>query len=219
LGRIGPQFFDAQRVEGEARGIVASVAEYGLDGVDPVVAAFFEDTASLELTIRSEWRWPFSWLWRVGRRVMRWNGQFVYPLREGTIVTRVFPIAGKRAVIRTYVDGGAMQSVAYDVWRGNMRAWFPLPGGGIRGVLAPSQTERGVMLSSKPRGAGVWLVIGPLAIPAPLGEVFELWPEDGVLVGRHVQSMLGIRFATHHYRFHKLTPSPSEPGISRGSKP
>jgi hypothetical protein len=145
---------------------------------------------------------------------MRWIGQFVYPVRDGTIVTRVFPIAGKRAVIRTYVDGAAMQSVAYDVWRGNMRAWFPLPGGGIRGVLAPSRTERGVVLSSKPRGAGVWLVIGPIAIPAPLGESLELWAEDGVLVGCHVQSMFGFRFATHHYRFTNGTPVPSAEAFS-----
>ena len=228
MWRIGPRYFDAQREAGDARGLVERVAAYAHAGIDtarvhPAIAAFFEETASLELYVRSRWRFPFSLAWRLGRPVMRWIGQFVYPLVSGRILTRVFPLAGRRAVIRTYDDGGAMQSVAYDVWRGDMRAVFPLPGGHLRGVLrmVPIGEDEGgrlaVAMTSRPRGAGVWLVVANrLAIPAPLGEEMSLWAagtscvpaelrEDplgnATIVGRHVQTVFGIRFATHHYWF------------------
>jgi hypothetical protein len=242
LWRIGPHHFDTQRTPGEARGLVERIDEYtGIDTarVHPAIVPFIEDTASLELLIRSRWHFPFSLVWRLGRRVMRWIGQFVYPLAEGRIFTRVFPIAGAHAVIRTYDDGGAMQSVAYDVWRGAMRARFPLPGGHLRGVLRMmpvGEDDTGklaVVMTSRPRGAGVWLVLGNrLPIPAPLGEEMALWaagtscvpaehrddPLGGAtIVGRHVQRVFGIRFATHHYWFRKWTPSLAAPTISEAS--
>jgi hypothetical protein len=89
-----------------------------------------------------------------------------------------------------------------------------------------------VVMTSKPRGAGVWLVLGGLAIPAPLGEEMSLWaagtscvpaelrddPLGGAtIVGRHVQRAFGIRFATHHYWFRKWTPSLVASAISDAS--
>jgi hypothetical protein len=202
-GRVGADFF-ARRGAIVAReraptGVVDGIEDLrnpGIDPrrVDPAVVAFFEDTASLDLHIRSHWRFPFSIAWRLGRWFMRWVGQFVLPLEEARIVTQTFALdperdgrSDARAVIRTYADSGeVMQAVAYATWERAgaryMSAAFPMPGGQMMGILrldAITEDARAVVLTSESKDgddAGVWLVLGStLAIPAPFGERLELW--------------------------------------------
>ena len=192
------------------RGLVDRLADLAHPGLDvarvhPAIAVFFEDTASLELRIESRWRFPFSIGWRLLRPLMRWIGQFVLPVHEATVVTRVLALdadedgrSDARAAIRTYTGTGeVMQVVAYATHeRGGARfmsAAFPLPGGQVLGILrldAIGEDEGGrlsVALTSARRGddAGVRFVLGRVAIRAPLGERIELWaagmrgaPED-----------------------------------------
>ncbi len=224
------------------RGVVDRVADLANPGVDvarihPAVARFFEDTASLDLLVRSHWRFPFSWVWPIARHAMRLIGQFVLPRREGRIVTRAMAIdpsldgrADARAVIRAYAGSGeVMQAVAYATWqRGESRymsAVFPMPGGNVAGILrleplgADAEDRTGAALTSRQRDgddAGVWLVVGPVAIPWVFGERLELWAPgmtgvpDGVdpgafpgatLLGRHEQRIFGVVFVVHHYWF------------------
>jgi len=230
--RIGADFF-ARRgaiVAGTPRGVVDRIADLAHPGIDtarvhPAVAAFFEDTGGLELVIRSHWRWPFSWLWWLWRHVMRLIGQFVLPLREARVTTAVHALdaaadgrPGARAVIRSYADTGrVMQVVAYATWtrgdRSYMSAAFPLPGGQVAGILRLDPLpEDAIELTSRRRDrddAGVWLVLGPLALRSPFGERIRLWPcttpasplPGATLAGEHVQTLFGIRFVTHHYWF------------------
>jgi hypothetical protein len=173
---------------------LADLAHAGIDvgRVHPAIAVFFEDTAALELRIESRWRFPFSIAWRIARPFMRWIGQFVLPLGEARVLTRVMAIdarrdgrASARAVLRTYADTGEiMQVVAYATWEQGgaryMSAAFPLPGGQILGILRldPIGDEGAVALTSARRDgddAGVRAVIGGVAIRAPLGEHLEMW--------------------------------------------
>jgi hypothetical protein len=154
--RIGADFFEriGARTEPAAapRGVVDRIEDLANPAIEvarihPAVVAFFEDTGGLDLVIRSRWRFPFSISWAIFRHVMRWVGQFVLPLREGRIATRVHGLdaardgrSDARAVIRTYVDGGdVMQAVAYATWERDatryMSAAFPLPGGHVAGIL------------------------------------------------------------------------------------
>src|SRR5262245_42325778 len=87
--RIGADFFVRRRavVAGSPRGVVDRIGDLAHPGIDtarihPAIVAFFEDTGGLDLVIRSHWRWPVAWLWRVWRWVMRLIGQFVLPVRE-----------------------------------------------------------------------------------------------------------------------------------------
>lgn len=232
--RIGARIFERRRllVPGTARGIVDRIAAYahpGLDParVDPAIVAFFEDTASLELAIRSRWRFPMSVLWLVGRLAMLLIGQFVLPRRTGRVVTRIAAIdAGRdgrpapRAAIRTYTGGGTFQAVAYATYRHYMSASFPLPGGQIGALLRLDAIPGGVALTSRRDGdeAGVWFVVGRLPIRSPLGERLALWPAGApeapreladapfapMLVGQHEQRIFGWRFVTHDYWFRRL---------------
>jgi hypothetical protein len=241
---IGADFFDRRGAlaRGPApRGVVERIADLAHPGIDvarvhPAVARFFEDTAALELWVESRWRFPLSWLWPLGRRLMRAIGQFVLPLREGRIVTQVLAIdraldgrGDARAVIRAYADSGeVMQAVAYATWEAEgtryMSASFPMPGGQVAGLLRLDALEAddegwlAVELTSRRKRdrAGLWLVVGPLALPAPFGERLRLWPAGAAaappeldptrfaratIVGLHEQRLLGFRFVTHRYWF------------------
>lgn len=238
--RIGADFFERRGwvAAGAPRGVVDRIEDLAHPGVDvtkidPRVVAFFDDTAGLELHIRSRWVFPFSLLWRAFFFLVRWMGQFVYPRDEGRIVTRAFAVDREkdgrpdaRGILRTYVDSNdVMQAVSYATWerdgRRFMSAAFPLLFGRMMGLLRmdPLGDHGGVVLTSARRDgddAGVWFVLGPLAIPTPLGERLELWPpgERGApveapppgipaptILGRHEQRVFGIRFVTHHYWF------------------
>lgn len=200
--RVGADYFARRKAlsleKPGPRGLVEAMADLANPGVDvtrvhPAIVVFFDDTASLELLIRSHWRFPFSLAWRIFRPLMRWIGQFVLPLDEGRIVTRVFGLtdsaSGARAVIREYVDdGGVMQVVSYASCEGNagrlMSVTFPLPGGHIAGFLRldrigeDREGQIAVELSSSGRGgdgAGIWFVLGGVRLPTPLGERMALW--------------------------------------------
>jgi hypothetical protein len=186
-----------------ARGIVDRMTDLANPSIDvskvhPAIVSFFEETSSLELHVRSRWRFPFSVGWRLLRPVMRWIGQFVLPRHEGEgrILTRTFGLdgardgrEGARGLVRTYADSGeVMQAVAYATWERQgvryMSASFPLPGGQLSGILrldVTSEDDDGrlaVALSSAARDgddACVWLVVGPFALPSPFGERIDLW--------------------------------------------
>jgi hypothetical protein len=243
--RVGPDFFERRgaltHAEPAPRGVVDRMSDLSHPGIDvarvhPDIVPFFEDTAGLELLIRSRWHFPFSLLWSLLRPIMRSIGQFVMPRDEARVLTQVLPLdaacdgrPGARAVIRSYAQSGdVMQAIAYASWESDgvryMSAAFPLPGGQIAGLLrldAIAEDDAGrlaVALTSQRDGddAGIWLLLGPLALPAPLGERIELWaagmsaaPAEleprallgATIVGRHVQRFFGARFATHHYWF------------------
>lgn len=204
--RVGADYFarvGALGGEGSTtpRGLVDRMSDLANPHIDvarvhPAIAAFFEDTASLELHVRSHWRFPISLVWRLVRPIMQWVGQFVLPLREGRIATRILALdpardgrSDARAVIREYSDGGAvMQVVAYATWEKGgarfMSATFPLPGGHVAGILRldrlaeDSEGRLAVVLTSASRagdGAGIWYVLGSLGLRAPLGERISLW--------------------------------------------
>jgi hypothetical protein len=234
--RIGADFFEREGAlalrEPAPRGVVDRMADLANTGIDvsrvhPAVVVFFEDTASLELLVRSRWRFPFSVAWRVARGVMRLVGQFVLPVREARIVTRVHGLdaerdgrADARAVVRTYDDGsgGVMQAVAYATWERDgtryMSAAFPLPGGHMAGILrldAIAEDDEGrlaVALTSSSRAdddAGVWFVVGPLAFPSPFGERLELYAAGTPCAPRDLDADGGFPDATivgrHEQRF------------------
>lgn len=204
--RIGAEFYARRGAVPESapppppRGVVDDIADLAHPGIDvrrihPAIVVFFEDTASLELRIESRWRFPFSIAWRLFRPLMRWIGQFVLPVREGRILTRVLPVStaadgrsDARIVIRTYAGSGdVMQVVSYATWRRDgtryMSAAFPLPGGQILGILRLDAIdddggEIAVALTSARRDgddAGVRVVFGPVALRTPLGERLSLW--------------------------------------------
>ncbi len=250
--RVGADYFarvGALAGEGGAssspRGLVDRMADLSNPEIDvarvhPAVAVFFEDTASLELHVRSHWRFPFSLAWRLFRPLMKWIGQFVLPIHEGRIATRILALdpardgrSDARAVIREYIDTGAvMQVVAYATWDSGvarfMSATFPLPGGHIAGILrldriaSDREGRIAVALSSASQrgdGAGVWYVLGSLALRTPFGERLSLWAAgtdcaptdldvdvlDGTtILGRHEQRLFGVRFVTHEYWFRPM---------------
>ena len=204
--RVGADYFTRERAlardaSSPPRGLVDRLSDLSNPEIDvtrvhPAIAVFFEDTASLELHVRSHWRFPFSLAWRVVRPIMQWIGQFALPLREGRIATRILALdpardgrSDARAVIREYAGSGAiMQVVAYATWEHAgaryMSATFPLPGGHIAGILRldrlaeDSEGRLAVALTSASRGAdaaGIWYVLGSLGLRAPLGERISLW--------------------------------------------
>lgn len=226
------------------KGVVDALAdlrnpEVDVTRVHPDVARFFDDTASLELHIVSHWRFPFSIVWWFLRPVMALIGQFVLPRHEARILTRVHAVdtardgrADARIVIREYAQTGqVMQAVAYATWaKGDtrfMNAAFPLPLGHLTGLLRlrvvgeDDQGRLAVGVTSRGgSGAGVWYVIGGVAIPLPLEEQLDLWapsmptaprPLDldvlpgTTIVGRHEQRCCGIRMVTHRYWFRPRT--------------
>lgn len=245
--RIGRTFFsrrsllaDVQEGAGRPHGVVdamSALAHPGMDveAVHPDVQAFFTNTESLSLFIRSAWRFPFSVLWLLWRPVFRLIGQFALPTTEATIDTEVQALAPEkdgrkdaRAVIRTYRDGGdTMQAVAYATWqRGEARfmsAAFPLPFCQLTGLLRlePARegegADAGVTLTSERKDgddAGVYLVLGNVALRTPFGERLSLWPAtsavvakeayekpSATIIGVHEQTFLGIRVVTHRYWF------------------
>lgn len=203
--RIGADFFARNDLLGKSaganppRGVVDHIDDLAhpdidVTKIDPRVVAFFDDTAGLDLHIRSRWVFPFSIFWRALFFVVRAVGQFVYPRDEGRIVTRVFAVdrdrdgrADARGILRTYVDSDdVMQAVSYATWeragKRFMSAAFPMMFGRMMGVLRMDPLgDGGVVLTSKrvnDDDAGVWFAIGSVAIPMPLGERLELWPPE-----------------------------------------
>jgi hypothetical protein len=137
--------------------------------------------------------------------------------------------ADARGVVRAYADGEVMQVIAYATHRaadgaGFMSAALPVPLGALCGLLRLELlvADGGARLTSRrASGArsgdpvGIWFapLRGP-AVRVPLEETIELWPArapgapaelraaagpDDVIVGRHVQRLAGLRFATHAY--------------------
>lgn len=244
--RIGGDFFErcgaAVTAERVPTGVVDRIADLRSASLDtsrvhPAIVRFFEDTSALALHIRSEWRFPFSLGWQCFRRFMRWIGQFVLPVDDARIATRTFALdaaldgrADVRGLVRTYADTGeVMQAVAYATWERSgtryMSAAFPMPGGHVAGFLRldaigeDADGRLAVALTSARRDgddAGVFFVLGPLALRSPLGERLELWAPgmagaplaaapDGIpeptILGRHEQRLFGVRFVTHYYWF------------------
>ena len=197
--RVGPEHFARRGAVVAAteppRGLAPRLSDLANPGIDtsrvhPAVAVFFEDTASLELHVRSHWRFPFSIVWWLARPVMRLIGQFVLPKREARIVTRMLALdpasdgrSDVRGVIREYEDAGTsagtsagpvMQVVAYATWERAgtryMSAAFPLPGGHILGILrldAIAEDDQGrlaVALTSERSthgdDAAIWYALG-----------------------------------------------------------
>ncbi|MBS2016311.1 MAG: hypothetical protein JST00_25735 [Deltaproteobacteria bacterium] len=252
--RIGSGYFASRGLLGPSapppKGLVDTMADLGNPRVDvarvhPDVARFFVDTASLELRIVSHWRFPFSLAWYLFRPLLAWIGQLVLPLREARILTQVTALdrardgrANARAVIREYADTGrVMQVVAYATSTEGetrfMNAAFPLPGGHLTGILrldVVGEGEDGLLavgVSSRARerdGAGIWYVIGGVAIPVPFEERLDLWAPSmtcapittragdfpgTIIVGRHEQRLLGLRLVTHEYWFRPRAPGAS----------
>lgn len=236
--RIGADFFARHgwQREGAPRGAVDCIddlahARVDVTKIDPRVVAFFEDTAGLELHIRSRWVFPASILWRALFFVVRAMGQLVYPRDEGRVTTRAFAVdreadgrADARVIVRTYANGDVMQAVSYATWERDgtrlMSAAFPLLFGRLMGLLRLDPLgDGGAVLTStrhEDDDAGVWFVLGSLAIPMPFGERLELWPpgqrgapnepppagaENATILGRHEQRLFGIRVVTHYYWF------------------
>lgn len=209
---VGPRFFArrdalAEGQEGaKPRGVVDHISDLSHPAIDvtrihPDVVRFFEDTESLDLFVRSHWRFPFSIVWLLFRWVMVIAGQFVLPKREATIKTRVFAIQrdgrpDARGVIRWYADEGedaVMQVVAYATWnddgRRYMNAMFPLPFGSVTGILRldhhSPEDVAAIKLTSTPREEGgerddasVWAAFGPFVFRPPLNEQIELWAPE-----------------------------------------
>ncbi len=184
------------------RGMIERLTDLAHPGLDvslvhPAVAAFFEDTAGLELLVRSRWHFPFSVAWRMLRPLMRALGQFALPLAEARIKSRVACLdsakdgrPGARGVVRSYVHGGeVMQVIAYATWTratsSFLSAAIPLPGGQLAGLLRLDPTDEddqnrvAVALTSVSRNAddaGVWMVLGRVAFRSPFTERLALWP-------------------------------------------
>lgn len=220
--RVGAKFFEHEDAVSAAppapRGLVDRMSDLANPAIDvtrvhPAIVPFFEDTGSLELHIRSRWRFPFSIWWRfLMRPILRFIGQFVLPNPEGRIATRVFGLdrerdgrGDPRAVIREYIDtadaGYVMQVVAYATWEQTegsrmMSATFPLPGGHIAGFLRLDEIGKddegriAVELTSRRRDrddAGIWFVIaGSFGVPLPLGERLQLWGADMACAPREI---------------------------------
>jgi hypothetical protein len=212
--RIGKTFFARRGLvstlkdSARPRGVVDTMSALAHPGMDPArvhpdVAVFFTDTESLELFVRSTWRFPFSLLWLLYRPIFKLIGQFVLPRHTAQIHTQVLPMNtaadgrdDARIVLRTYQHtGDTMQAVAYATWqRGQTRfmsAAFPLPFCQLTGLLRldPASegagNDAGVTLTSRSqRGddAGVYMVVGPLAFRTPFSERFSLWPASSSVV-------------------------------------
>lgn len=178
------------------------------DGVDvsrihPDVARFFEHTADLDLIIESRYRFPFSIAFVMVRWLFGWVGQFFLPKNGARVVIKTEAVAleasrdgrpNARGILRRYeTSGEIMQVVLYATHEDSRRARymsaaFPLPFGGITGILRVDpngEHEDGslaVVLTSEARtvdgesdDARIWLHLGPFTIRAPLSERLELW--------------------------------------------
>ena len=224
--RIGASYFADQGLEtvGDAPlGLVDRLEDLASETCDTAlvpaeVRRFFEDTASLELRIVPSWRAGVRLCARAFFFVMRRVGQFVQPLAEAIVETRIVGIDRNRdgrhdarGVVRTYAGTGRpMQIVGYatSLMAGvpMMNAAFPLPVGNLTGLLrlelvreGESGPVDGARLTSKRRrgsrdASGVWLVWGPLRIPMPLSETMSLT----VASAEDARSFRGATIAGRH---------------------
>ncbi len=187
--------------------------------VSPAVRAFFEDTAALELHVRSRWRWPFSWAWRASRWLFTLVGQLRMPLDEARVDTRIVALDAARegrddarGVVRTTDGGEVFQVFAYGVTSdGAMSVAIPWPGGHLAGLLRLDVEGRAVTLSS--RADGVWFVTPRASLRLPLEETLRFWPADdpdaprdrawpdATLVCRHEQRLFGAVVVEHTHTF------------------
>lgn len=189
------------------RGVVDRMVDLGNHALDvarihPAIVPFFEDTASLDVHVRTRWPFPLSLLWPLARPLLAAIGQLVLPRREAVIETRVLGLdpardgrSDARAIVRTYKDTGAvMQAMAYATFEHEgtryMSAAIPMPGGQIAGFLrldAIGEDDEGrlaVALSSYPRDgdlAGVRICVGPIAVRGVLHERLELFAAGSAL--------------------------------------
>ncbi|MDB4929109.1 MAG: uncharacterized protein JWM10_1593 [Myxococcaceae bacterium] len=204
--RVGPEFFAragalAPAAAPAPRGVVDALDDLSNPGLDvarvhPAIVPFFVDTAGLDLSVRSRWRFPFSLLWPLARPLFALVGQFVLPRRDARITTRALALdpavdgrPDARGIVREYAGSGAvMQVVAYATHRRGatryMHATFPLVLGHVAGVLrldpigADADGRLAVALTSAARDgddAGVWYVTRFFAVRVPFGETLRFW--------------------------------------------
>lgn len=168
--------------------------------VPAAVRAFFEDTASLDLHVRSRWHPLARLAWRALRPLFVRVGQLALPLDAATVRTTMLALDaaregrdGVRGVVRTMTPGDAVfQVFAYSVEReadeARMSVAIPWPLGHLAGKLrldvheAQGEGPASVTLTSRRRrrseGVGVWFVRGRLALRLPLDEALRLWSAD-----------------------------------------
>ncbi len=205
-GRVGEAHLRVLgAADSAAAGIVDSLERYAQEGqrlerVAPSVRAFFEQTASLALTIEPEWSWWARGYGRVWHALARRVGQLCIPVERSQIETMVTaPVATLRdraclrAVVRRYESepSKTMQAIAYSVLEANgegmMSASFPLPGAVLEGILrleCIDEDDRGLCgarLTSDRRPSrasdpvGVFLHTRWGRARLPLGETLSLW--------------------------------------------
>lgn len=197
------------------------------------VRAFFEDTASLDLHIRTRWHPLARLFWTVGRLVMRAVGQLCLPLDTAHVRTKMIALDGARegrddvrGVVRSTVDDGRVfQVFAYGVTEAMMSVAIPLPLGHLAGLLRVELSGDGravTLTSQRDDGAlptGVWYVTRYFALPMPLGETLRFWSADdpdapiaagdrawpdATLVALHTQTLFGLTVVKHTYTFRPL---------------
>lgn len=195
---IGPSHLDAH-FAGEAPGLMPSLrAMLRVEHPDAAphadVAAFYEDTAGLDLVCQPRWRAPFVLPARLFIAIARAMGQLVLPIapRPHRIVSRLARFAdtlsprlldGAISSVRTYEDGSAMYVAVYAEHEREgvryMNIGMPLPFGLVlasilRGHPLP---EGGLVLGSRPGprpgDEGLFLARGRLRVRLPLHETLH----------------------------------------------
>lgn len=234
--RIGGDFFERAGLASGApapRGLVGRVEELADARVDMArvpdeVRPFFEDPASLQLSVRSRWSPWARVAWRLARAVMRAVGQLVLPVERATVRARMVALDGARegrldarGVVRTYEDTGEVfQVFAYGVSNVDgsprMSVAIPLPGGHLAGLLRLETADGAVALTSRGASAGVWFVTPWCSLRLPLEETLRFWSardpaaavsaegrpwSDVSLVALHEQRLFGAVVVAHWYAF------------------
>jgi hypothetical protein len=232
---IGPTFLASRGLERESTsGLfdqLADLAHAGLDPaqVAPAIRAFYERTADHEMIVTPRWRAGFRTGGRLWARIARRLGQLQLPVRvtddrEG-ITSRVVAVDADadgrhapRSWIRTFPDGRALYVAVYSTHEADARRYmniaFPLPGGNLTSILRMDARGRGVRVSTRVGGdAGIWLVLGGVAIRTPMSEELDVWTADDpdlppelrtwaegyTTVAIHKLWLFGVHFLTLHY--------------------
>lgn len=201
--RVGADFFARAGLAAQdaaPRGLVARLEDLAPPGLDCArvpaeVRAFFEDTGSLELWVRSRWRGPWRRLWPWLRRALGLVGQLRLPLDTARVRTRMVALDGARegrgdarGVVRTDADTGEVfQVFAYGVARvggaPRMSVAIPLPLGHLAALLRleapPGEGAPTLALTSRRASpddpSGIWFVTRAGSVPMPLEETLSFW--------------------------------------------